>query len=196
MMVDLIDEMSATVELAKQFGGIGTVGRSLGISEVAVRVVGFLGLTRISASGDCYEPSEDGPLAAVFPVADGPWDEVPEVYDLLAVRLNNSERFWTRLGNARVLGRWNISHATLLATWPIPGDSTAPLKVFKTPLGWLQSGCDGACLIDTSWAAYELSMVPRIEPQDWGHGQELHRSIYTPAHLPRIVQRQELQAAE
>ncbi|MCH8112489.1 MAG: hypothetical protein IH905_11140 [Proteobacteria bacterium] len=187
--VDLSAEMSMAIRLAKKYGGIGSVCQALDVSETAARTVGFVGLSRISISGVHYEPSEDGPLAVVIPVTDGPWDEEPAVYDLLAFLLDVPNRCWSRLGNARTLGRWHLRDSAWKAAWPIRDDSQDPVIAYRTPLEWLQNGCRGFCCLNEDWLAYEVTGVSSIQPADGDveFGRHLKRLIYEPSHLPKIL---------
>ena len=189
MSRDLHDEMSIAISAASAYGGIGTVCRALGVSEGAARTVGFVGLSRISITGTFYEPAEDGPLAAVIPVADAPWSEEPEVYDLLAFLKDVPNRCWSRLGNARTLGCWHLRDAAFKAVWPIRGDNRDPVIAYRTPLEWLRGECNGFCCLHEDWLAFETAGVPSIQPAngDVEHGRKLKRLIYEPEHLPRIV---------
>ena len=187
--LDLHAEMSMAVRFAKKYGGIGTVCQALGVSETAARTVGFVGLSRISISGTRYEPSEGGSLAVVIPVTDSPWSEEPEVYDLLAFLKDVPNRCWSRLGNARTLGRWHLREAVSNTVWPIRGDNRGPVIAYRAPIEWLRGGCAGFCCLHEDWLAYETVGVPSIQPADGDveFGRHLKRLIYEPSHLPKIL---------
>ena len=187
--LDLHAEMSMGIGLAQKYGGIGTVCRALGISETAARTVGFVGLARISISGVRYEPAEDGPLAVVIPVADSPWIEDTEVYDLLAFLKDCPNHCWSRLGNARCLGRWHLQDAVSNAVWPIRGDNQAPVIAYPSPLAWLRGNCNGFCCLHEDWLGFETAGVPSIQPAgaDVAFGRQLKRLLRQQARLPKIV---------
>ena len=187
MRCELHAEMLMAINDTKAFGGIGTVCRALGISEEAAKAVGFVGLSRISISDVRYEPAEDGPLAVVIPVADAPWSEERVVYDLLAFLKDVPSRCWSRLGNARCLGRWHLRDAAWNAAHPIRGDE--PVIAYPTPLDWLRGDCAGFCCLHEDWLGYELIGVPSIQPAnaDVECGRQLKRLILEQARLPRVV---------
>ena len=187
--LDLHAEMSMAISATNKYGGIGTVARALGVSETAVRTIGFLSLSRISISGVRYEPAEDGSLALVIPVADSPWSAEPEAYDLLAFLKDLPFRCWSRLGNARCLGQWHLREAVSKAVWPIRGDNQEPVIAYQTPLEWLRDDCSGFCCLHEDWLAFETAGVPSIQPAkgDVEFGRKLKRLIYAPAHLPKIL---------
>lgn len=195
-MPDLHAEMSMAISATNKYGGIGTVARALGVSETAVRTIGFLGLSRISISDVRYEPAEDGPLAIVLPVTDTPWEQEPVAYDLLAFLRDVPTRCWSRLGNARTLGRWHLDDAAFKTAWPIRGDNQDPVIAFPSPLEWLRGDCAGFCCLHEDWLAFETVGVPSIQPAngDVEFGRRLKRLIYEPAHLPRIVVRKKAAA--
>lgn len=187
--LDLHAEMSMAISATKAFGGIGTVCQALGVSEAAARTVGFVGISRISISGVRYEPAEDGPLALVIPVADFPWSEETEVYDLLAFLKDVPQRCWSRLGNARTLGRWHLRDAAWEAAHPVRADRQEPVIAFPSPIAWLRADCNGFCCLNTDWLGYETAGVPLIQPADadLDFGRELKRHIHEAARLPGVV---------
>ena len=187
--LDLHAEMSMAITATKAFGGVGTVCQALGVSEAAAQTVGFLGLSRISISDVRYESSEGGPLAVIIPVADSPWSEDPEVYDLLAFMKDVPNRCWSRLGNARCLGRWHILDAVSWAPWSIQGDNREPVIAHRTPLEWLQGDCNGFCCLNDDWLAFETVSIPSIQPAngDVDFGRKLKRLLRQQARLPKIV---------
>ena len=188
--LDLHAEMSMAISAAKAYGGIGTVCQALGVSEATARkTVGFLGLARISISDVRYEPAEDGPLSIIIPVADSPWSEEPEVHDLLAFLKDVPNRCWSRLGNARCLGRWHLRDAVSWAPWSIQGDNREPVIAFPSPIEWLRGNCSGFCCLHEDWLAYETVGVQAIQPAngDVEFGRELKRLLREQARLPRIL---------
>jgi len=82
-----------------------------------------------------YEPRDDGPAAVICPV--GTWDSLNwRLDDLVAFYLAQPSRWWLRRDVATVLGD---PHAF----------SIEPRRLAANPLGWLQGGGRGLCLLDT-----------------------------------------------
>lgn len=115
--------------------------------------------------GGRFTFDETGTLAAVVEVlaADG-----ETVIDIAAWSLTDPTRWRTAIGAAVALGEtvaWNPSTYAF----------GRPLRLFRTPLRWLQAGCDGACILDTKRAARWLQDVPSstVAAADDGHAIEL-----------------------
>lgn len=192
--LDLHSEMSMAVSLAKKYGGIGTVCRALGVSEAAAKTVGFVGLSRISISNTRYEPSEDGPLAAIIPIADAPWGEDPEVYDLLAVRLDHPSQFYVRSGYARCLGVWNAHDVAGRTTlWPSPGEVHPSLPLFPDPLSWLRANCQGTCVLNSVWLSYTLVNIRACIAISKHHRKVLQKQLWW-AGAPKVFLRRQREA--
>jgi len=117
-----------------------------GVSFEAICRAGYVAIERIATTGRLYMPSADGfpavILAAWSPTPPSIYTAVesPEILDLLALRLNQPETWWRRVGElGLVLGEDRYLEAT---------QTGAPLKVFDSPLAWLRSGCQGSVFLD------------------------------------------------
>ena len=117
-----------------------------GITFQAMLSAGDLGVERIATTGRLYVPSPDGfvvvVMAAWSPAAPSIYCAVenPVILDLLALRLDQPETWWRRVGEpGLVLGSDNLD-AAHTEGWPI--------SLHRTPLDWLRAGCRGACLLD------------------------------------------------
>ena len=117
-----------------------------GITLQTMLRAGDLGVVRIATTGRLYTPSPEGFPAVILPI----WHpappsiytivESPEILDLLALRLDQPEAWWRRVGEpGLVLGEDQYLNA--IATG-------APLKVYDTPFAWLRGNCDGAVFLD------------------------------------------------
>ena len=62
---------------------------------------------------------------------------------LLAFLKDDPTRCWSRIGNARCLGRWHLRDAVSEAVWPIRGDNQDPVIAFPSPIEWLRGSVDG-----------------------------------------------------
>ncbi len=117
-----------------------------GITFEAMLRAGDLGVERIAATGRLYTPHPNGfpavILAAWSPAPPSIYTTVesPKILDLLALRLDQPETWWYRIGEpGLVLGSDNLD-AAHTEGWLI--------SLHRTPLDWLLAGCRGACLLD------------------------------------------------
>ncbi len=113
--------------------------------------VGMPGLAEITPTDDgLFEFTEDGLQALIIPAYDGipgnldanPERHVEELRDLVAIDVEDPERFWRCRGEALVLGN---------AYLEIAGETRAPVPVFKTPMSWLRAAGAGICILDWGW---------------------------------------------
>ena len=90
------------------------------------------------------------------------------VVDLVAWPIDDPTRFATAIGAAAVLGE-NV------ASNPVTYFAGAPLRLFRSPLTWLQAGCDGAVILDQARGARWLLELPssRIAAEDDEHADQL-----------------------
>ncbi len=140
-----------------------------GITIEAMLRAGDLGVQRISAVGRLYMPSFEGFPAVILAI----WSpappsiytivENPVILDLLALRLDQPETWWRRIGEPDlVLGEDRYLEA--IAT-------SAPLTAFDSPLTWLQGRCDGVVFLDdveARWAAERFAEDETALQQWWG----------------------------
>ncbi len=125
-----------------------------GVSFEAICRAGYVGIERIATTGRLYMPAPNGfpvlIMAAWSPAPPSIYTTVesPKILDLLALRLDQRETWWYRIGEpGLVLGSDNLDVAHTEG-WPI--------NLHRTPLDWLTAGCRDACLLDhceARWAA-------------------------------------------
>lgn len=128
--------------------------------------------------GGRFELAEDGTPAFVCEAmgADG-----ETITDLIAWRLDRPGEPVSMFGRCGLVGLWQ---ANAPGTYFMGGR----LRLHRTPLAWLQSGCDGASIVDRSIAGRELIGVPgRIEAEDKAHGRELAALLRTAAAIDNKV---------
>ncbi len=121
-----------------------------GITFQAMLRAGDLGVERISAAGRLYMPSPDGFPAVILAVwAPAPPSiycavEDPEIVDLIAFRTDVPDNWWYRVGEpGLILGDDHYLDAI---------ETSAPIKVFESPVAWLMDNCDGAVFLDDAEA--------------------------------------------
>ena len=140
-------------------------------------VIGHCGIARVRRHANFYELEENGCLAVIVPVI-----KFGELVDLVAFLPEQPERFRTRLGTCGLLG----------------GDSdvtySLPLQVSRTPLGWLQAGCEGVVVLDWKLARGDLSFVQDLIVEDQRHADEINQHIRVPPKIPKITWPTELAA--
>ena len=122
-------------------------------------------LAPVRFDGPWFDIVEDGEEAVVVEALA---EDSTTVMDLVAWPINDPTRFATAIGAASVLGE-NV------AANPSTYFAGAPLRLFRTPLAWLQSGCDGAVILDPTRGARWLLDLPssRIAAEDDGHAAEI-----------------------
>ncbi len=140
-----------------------------GIAFQAMLRAGDLGVERIAATGRLYTPHPNGFPAVILAVwAPAPPSiyspvENPAILDLLALRLDKPSTWWRRVGEpGLVLGEDLYLDAV---------DQGTPLKVYSSPLSWLQRGCAGACFLDDAesrWAVERFDQDEATLREWWG----------------------------
>ncbi len=129
-----------------------------GITFQAMLRAGNLGVERIATTGRGYMPSPEGFPAVILAV----WSpappsiycsvEDPVVVDLIALRTDDPGRWWYRIGEpGLILGEDLYLDAI---------DCDMPLKVFESPVSWLQGNCGGCVFLDDAearWANERLA---------------------------------------
>ena len=132
-----------------------------GVSFETVCRAGYVGVERIATTGRLYMPAPDGfavlIMAAWSPAAPSIYCAVenPEILDLLALRLDQPETWWRRVGEpGLVLGSDNLD-AAHTEGWPI--------SLARSPLEWLQGNCCGACLLDHCEAQWTAELFAEDE---------------------------------
>ncbi len=145
---------------------------------------GMPGLSNIRLTPDGrFEFVEDGQPAIIVPCYDrlpfildaNPERHVEQIVDLVAVHVDEPDRFWRRRGDALILGA---------AYLDIAAQEGEPIPVFRNPLTWLRSGGGGVVALDWDWVpdlllgheliAEDLDLGTRLEaalkPEIWVRG--------------------------
>ena len=112
-----------------------------------------------------FDIVDDGEEAAIVEALA---EDAVTIVDLVAWPVGNPVRFATAIGAAAVLGE-NV------AANPVTYFAEAPMRLFRTPLAWLQAGCDGAVTLDPARGARWLLDLPskRIAAEDEEHAAEI-----------------------
>ncbi len=138
-----------------------------GITIEAMLRAGDLGVERITNSGRLYMPSPEGFPAAILAI----WSpappsiyravEDPEIIDLIAIRVDDPGRWWYRIGDPGLI----LGEDRYLDTI----ETGAPLKVFDSPLTWIEGGSDGAVFLDDCEAQWSAERFAEDEAAlaDW-----------------------------
>ena len=117
-----------------------------GISAKTIFTVGGLGVQRISTAGRLFEPSPGGFPAIILAIYE--IGLAPDILDLLAVRVETPGRWWSRLGEAGlILGEDHYLAAV---------SEGEAVRVFDSPVAWLQGGCGGSAFLDDVEARWEI----------------------------------------
>ena len=72
----------------------------------------------------------------------------PDILDLLAVRIDTPGRWWSRLGEAGLI----LGEDRYLASVA----EGAAVRVFDSPVAWLQGDCGGCVILDDVQARWEM----------------------------------------
>ncbi len=140
-----------------------------GVSFEAVCRAGYVGIERIATTGRLYMPAPDGSVVLIMAVwAPAPPSiyctvETPVIMDLIAFRTDAPATWWYRIGEpGLILGEDRYLAAV---------DGATPLKVYDSPLRWLQGGCDGTVFLDDGevrWAAERFAEDEAALQAWWG----------------------------
>ena len=117
-----------------------------GISTMTAFDAGGLGVQRISTTGRLFEPSLEGfptIILAIYEIG-----LAPDILDLLAVRVDIPDRWWSRLGEAGLI----LGEDRYLAAVS-EGEA---VRVFDSPVAWLRGGCGGCVFLDDVEARWEM----------------------------------------
>jgi hypothetical protein len=128
--------------------------------------------------GSRFDFADDGELAFVCEcyAADG-----ETVTDVVAWRLDAPERPMTMFGRCGLLGLWQ---ANAPGTYFMSGT----LVLHRSPLLWLQAGCNGAAIVDRHMAGRQLLDIPgRISAEDKAHGREIAALLRAAADIDNKV---------
>lgn len=120
---------------------------------------------------------DDGTPAVVIEIY-GEDDET--TIDLCAWPVEAPENFATMLG-ADGLGMARVINS---ATWAFG----SVLHIYRTPLRWLQAGCDGAVVLDHRYVSAWLGQaLGSIRAEDIDHARHLHALLNTRFDMRRIL---------
>ena len=117
-----------------------------GISAKTIFEAGGLGVQRISTAGRLFAPSPGGFPAIILAIYD--IGLAPDILDLLAVRVDTPDRWWSRLGEAGLI----LGEDRYLAAVS-EGEA---VRVFDSPVAWLRGGCTGSVFLDDVEARWEM----------------------------------------
>ena len=161
---------------AQEITSAGDAGAALALLRAAnvsdqvlltpVGICGAFGLAPV-------EPLPDGTFAfaegAREAIIIGVRDESDELADLVAWRPGRPDRWRRRLGAATFAGENDVRAAAFFRH---------PLRVFASPLSWLQRNCLGAVILDPEAdIRADLDGVPEIEAETLELGREISRQL-------------------
>ena len=144
---------------------------------VPTNVTPHCGLDTVETHGPFCEPVAGGRPMVICPVMAG-----DELADLLAFDPRAPNQWWCRLGGEPLLGTGALADQL----------TGQPLHVYRTPLSWLQHGCDGVVPLDFNRASIDLITAQNgIVAEDDAHVSELRRALTEAAQrrLPDIYLR-------
>jgi hypothetical protein len=138
------------------------------------RISGFAGATGIVPVVDCgggrFDWDAPGDMIQAF-ICEAYAEDGETVIDLVAWPVNQPSKVLTMLGRVPLLGLWEVMN-------PATYYGGKPLRMHRTPLDWLQSGCRGAAIVRKEAAAQILfGLVGAIAAADQNHARELHQVI-------------------
>jgi hypothetical protein len=185
---DLCAEMCAahkiTVEQRKRFLAAGIPQRAINL--------GWVGVLPCLVERERFQPYDDGKPLAIVPVkvdADQLTAEHPEpedvlshgeIVDLVAFRLSDPGKWWSRTGAASWLG-------CIRPQLFMPD----PVNVWRSPLSWLQNSSTGIVPLardhHSRWSV--LAGLGSIIAESIQHGDELRRVLERPFPIPKIYVR-------
>lgn len=172
----MIDDLLARVEFlnrAEWTPATAAYVAATGIDLDALnRRAGVIAIMACHFAGNGYFSldEEEGKPAAVIEVYA---EDDETTVDLCAWPVDNPDTFATLLG-AEALGMAAVSN---VATWAMGG----VLRVHRTPLRWLQAGCQGCCILDHRYVSVWLGGVPgAIQAEDMEHAWQLDAWLNPP----------------
>ncbi len=137
---------------------------------------GMPGLANIEPTNtEVFRFAEDGRPAVIVPAYDtipGMLDanaeqHVDHIVDLVAVDVDEPDRFWRCRGEALILGA---------AYCDLAAEVDAPLPVYRNPLTWLKSCGDGIVVLDWDWAP-DLLLGLDLIAEDLELGERLSAAL-------------------
>lgn len=168
-------EMTAA-RLAIEFAQVGVL-RGLGLPPAQLLADDMIGVVRASVDKrDFWTPDEGGKRLLVTPlIEDG------ATTDIIAFDPKEPNAWFLRTGNGWALG----ADAVRRASDPWPTDH--PIIIHATPMQWLQSGCDGACV--TQWtheARVAVRNLPACDVPSPEFARALRLELTRPPRIPEI----------
>ncbi len=137
---------------------------------------GMPGLATVKLTGaGRFAFTEDGLTAIIVPAYAGlpglldanAEAHVEHLVDLIAVDVDQPDRFWRRRGEAMVLGAAFIE---------IASHEGEPVPIFRDPLSWLRSAGAGVVVLDWSWVR-NLLLDQQLIAEDLDLGERLDAAL-------------------
>ena len=136
--LDLLRELEAAQARAREAMDLLL---ALDVGVTAFMTSAWPGMERITTVGRLWHPDPCGLDAIVLPVWRGPgplYDADPVLIDLIAFAAEHPDRWYYSDGKpGLVLGDGHLDQAVHTAV---------PIRLFDSPLAWLQSGAQGAAI--------------------------------------------------
>ncbi|OUR75990.1 hypothetical protein A9Q83_16650 [Alphaproteobacteria bacterium 46_93_T64] len=150
--------------------------QSMGVGGKAIVNAGLIGIGRIEIDGSYWHPEESGKSALVLPVGDS--DRFSSFVDLVAFRTSQPDVWWMRTGFGPLLGYQNLEKCIHFEK---------QLTVHSNPLQWLQSECEGICVLDWgSCLAFWFSGIKHFYCPNPKTGYRLEKALKREISLPEI----------
>ena len=136
---------------------------------VPAKITPFCGVSLIRTAGTFYKPDPDGNPAIIVPAMDG-----GGLVDLVAFDPRRPGRWHVRLGACPLLGIDNMG------LW------LEPLRLWRSPLGYLRAKLQGAVVLTWPAALPLLACCSEIIAEDVPHGREVRKELSRRNALPKI----------
>lgn len=130
----------------------------------------YLGKCRVETDGRFWQPSPDGELSVIVPVMDG-----EDLVDLLVFTPAKPEKWALRCGEGRALGVGSLIGASV------------PVRLFSTPLQWLQHRGDGLMVLDWPAMVPILRCCETLVISDEAFARQVRKRLAEPVRVPRII---------
>lgn len=151
--------------------------RGIGLPAPQLHADGTIGIARgLVDKSDFWSPDEGGNRLLITPLVEG-----GIVVDLIAFDPKQPNAWFLRTGHGWALGADMIARAQNY--WP----DDAPLVLHATPLEWLGSGCEGACV--TQWtdeARMTIRGIHACEVRSNEFARALRLELTRPPRIPEI----------
>jgi hypothetical protein len=148
---------------------------------------GLIGVERVAVEDGLYQPHPSGELVYLVAVRVDPVSPecidheltpfLADIVDLLALRPSQPDRWALRIGSAEWLGACAPQHL-----------DPDPTMVWRSPLKWLQAGCEGICPLVRDHRELQRLLLHIHAPvaEDVEHGRELRDTLLRPTWVPQI----------